>query len=75
MQQKRLYIITPVPESVLSAVNCLMLGTIMLPSYVYCNASEHKGEIPYTATGPDHPLSKVSRRIFRPLQPICGTQK
>jgi len=75
MQQKRLYIITPVPESVLSAVNCLMLGTIMLPSYVYSNASEHKGEIPYMATGPGHPLSEVSRRIFRPLQPICSTQK
>jgi hypothetical protein len=75
MQQKRLFIITPVPESVLSAVNCLILGTIMLPSYVYCNASEHTGEISYMATGPGHPLSKVSRRIFRPLQPICGTQK
>jgi hypothetical protein len=75
MQQKRLYIIKPVPESVLNAVNCLILGTIMLPSYVYWNASEHKDGIPYMATGPDYPLSKESRRVFRPLQPICGTQK
>jgi hypothetical protein len=52
-----------------------MLGTIMLPSYVYFSASEHEGEIPYMATGPGHPLSKVACRFFRPLQPICGTQK
>jgi hypothetical protein len=75
MQQKRLFLITPVPESVLSAVNCLMLGTITLPSYVYVTASEHEGQIPYMATGPDHPLSNVACRFFRPQQPIYGTQK
>ena len=75
MQQKHLFLITPVPESVLSAVNCLMLGTIMLPSYVYVTASEHEGKIPYMVTGPGHPLSKVACRFFRPIQPIYGAQK
>ncbi|PNF39225.1 hypothetical protein B7P43_G17627 [Cryptotermes secundus] len=75
MQEKCLFLITPVPEAVLSTVNCLMLGTIMLPSYVYSTASECEGEIPYMATGPGHPLSKVASRFFRPSQHIYGTRR
>lgn len=75
MQEKRLFLITPIPEVILSSVNCLMLGTVMLPSYVYVHASEHEGEIPYVATGLGHPLSKVAGRFFRPLKPAYGTRK
>lgn len=75
MQEKHLFLITPVSEAILSNVNCLMLGTIMLPSYVYITASECEGEIPYVATGPGHPLSKVAGRFFRPLKCTYGTRK
>lgn len=75
MQEKCLFLITPVPEAILSTVNCLILGTIMLPSYVYSTASECEGEIPYMATGPGHPLSKVAGRFFRPSQHIYGTRR
>jgi len=51
------------------------MGTIMLPSYVYIRASECEGEIPYVATGPGHPLSKVASRFFRPLRHVHGTRK
>jgi hypothetical protein len=75
MQEKRVFLITPVPEATLSSVNCLMLGTVMLPSFVYIAASEYEGEIPYVATGPGHPLSKVAGRFFRPLKHTYGTRK
>jgi hypothetical protein len=75
MQEKCLFLITPVPEAVLSTVNCLMLGTIMLPSYVYSTASECGGAVPYMATGPGHPLGKVAGRIFRPVEHIYGTKR
>jgi hypothetical protein len=75
MQEKCLFVITPVPEAMLSSVNCLMLGTIRLPSYVYSTASECEGEIPYMATGPGHPLGKVAGRFFRPSQQTRGTKR
>jgi hypothetical protein len=74
MQEKCLFLITPVPEATLSSVNCLMLGTVMLPGYIYSTASECEGQVPYMATGPAHPLSKITSRFFRPQQ-TRGTKR
>ncbi|XP_069681342.1 polynucleotide 5'-hydroxyl-kinase NOL9 isoform X1 [Periplaneta americana] len=68
MEKKHLCLLTPLEESLLSQVNCLMLGAVTLPSCVYNSTDQCEGQVPYMATGPGQPTSKVARRFFRPLQ-------
>ncbi|KAJ9593870.1 hypothetical protein L9F63_027486, partial [Diploptera punctata] len=57
-EKKNLFLLTPLPESELSRVNCLMLGTVTLPAYVYTMPQGVAGHIPYVTTGPSQPSSK-----------------
>lgn len=65
--EKNLFLLTPLSENELSQVNCLMLGAVTLPSYVYTMPQGVTGHIPYVATGPGQPSSKIVGRFFRPL--------
>ncbi|KAJ9601520.1 hypothetical protein L9F63_000263, partial [Diploptera punctata] len=67
-EKKNLFLLTPLPESELSRVNCLMLGTVTLPAYVYTMPQGVAGHIPYVTTGPSQPSSKVTGRTFKPLR-------
>ncbi|PSN30400.1 hypothetical protein C0J52_25293, partial [Blattella germanica] len=56
--------VTPLPVKDLSDVNCLMLGAVMLPDYVYTQFEAGKGLVPYVATGPGQATSKPLRPYY-----------
>lgn len=64
-----IYLISPLSDEQMSAVNCLVKGTVMLPACVYTDSNRGLGHVPYVAVGPGQATSKgIARRFFHPLK-------
>lgn len=64
-ESKQLYILTPVIPSILIDVNCLVLGSICLPSSIYLNPPKEPGHVPYVISSGSYNIAKPSKRSFR----------
>ncbi|XP_049830192.1 polynucleotide 5'-hydroxyl-kinase NOL9 [Schistocerca gregaria] len=64
MQERQLYVISPLPESEIQKVNCLVMGTVQLPSSVLLREATcgSVGHIPYTVIGPGQPTGRLSQK-------------
>lgn len=60
----KLYLITPEPLSVLTKVNSLIMGQIMLPMLFYVN-KEFKGPIPYLCHSIKQNTTNVPKRCYK----------
>ncbi|XP_054278217.1 polynucleotide 5'-hydroxyl-kinase NOL9 [Macrosteles quadrilineatus] len=67
-QNNTLFLITPLPPSELSGVNCLVKGNIGLPDSLYYNQGELvTGHVPYLAHTSAGSTARFAKRDFRSL--------
>ncbi|KAK4881128.1 hypothetical protein RN001_004447 [Aquatica leii] len=66
---KDLYVLTPVTQSDLEAVDTLILGSVSLPPSLYMNTSNVNGLIPYIANGILNKYGVLSKRSHRRAVP------
>lgn len=64
MEDRQLYVISPLPEDEIQKVNCLVMGTVQLPSSVVLREATcgTVGHVPYTVIGPGQPTGRLSQK-------------